>query len=583
MKEKKNINKEKIKKISFYKILSTITMIISLGYITYSFLSVDNIFTNITYLSTSIFTFIISLVLFIIALKNNIKNSVIIILSSILILFMSFNFMNDINFISLPQDEKIVSYVNTPYSKLNEWAEKNNIDLTIEYEYSDTIASGNIIRLDVNEGTKVKDITKITATISEGPNYDNIVVIPSMIGWNVDDVVKFIDDNHIIGLLIEYEFSDEEKDAVIKQNKNGDVRRDEEWLLTMSLGLESELPETVEIIDLSNMSLFNATLWLKRNNIKYELDYEFSNTINKNIVLSQNIDKGETINIKENEIILTISKGKAIIVPDLLNMTTNEITSWIIENKLKVSFDEIYDEKIESGKVISSSVKKDEKIESGTLVTITISKGQIKMQKFSSLYEFKEWANKYRVEYSESYEYSNSISKGNVISYSYNENDIIDPDEVIYVKVSLGKAITIPSFIGKTKAEASSTCSSIGIKCSFTTGTYTNYKENVIYSQSKKEGTKVASGTTITLILSKGIPATKNLAILQNWLSIGNADATISSLQSKFSEYYPGVSFKFIKVSDNSLNSGMIALNSPTTTGTPVKQGNTYTIYIVSN
>ena len=36
-------------------------------------------------------------------------------------------------------------------------------------------------------------------------------------------------------------------------------------------------------------------------------------------------------------------------------------------------------------------------------------------------------------------------------------------------------------------------------------------------------------------------------------------------------------------VKDNTLNSGMIAKNSPTNSGTPVKQGNTYTIYVVSN
>ena len=205
------------------------------------------------------------------------------------------------------------------------------------------------------------------------------------------------------------------------------------------------------------------------------------------------------------------------------------------------------------------------------------------MQKFNTFDDFKVWASKYNIGYSISYEYSNSIVKGQVITYSYNENDIIDPEAVIYVKVSLGVPITVPSFVGKTKDNASSICNSLGIRCTFVTGTYTSYAINTVYSQSKQQGSKVSSGSSITLSLSKGVPTTKTLYIQQNWLSIGNADATITSLRSKFASSYPGVTFNFIKVKDNTLSSGMISKSSPTNHGSVVVQGNTYTIYIVSN
>ena len=264
-------------------------------------------------------------------------------------------------------------------------------------------------------------------------------------------------------------------------------------------------------------------------------------------------------------------------------MTVEEITNWIIKNNLKIEFEEIYDEKIETGKVIKQSIEKDSQIATDTLITVTISRGQIKMQNFSSLFEFKEWANKYNIKYSESYEYSNSVEKGKVISYSYKENEVVDPDAVIYVKVSLGKAISIPSFIGKTKSEAQNTCNSLGIKCSFKTGTYTNYDNNVVYSQSRNVGTKVASGSTITLTVSLGKPTTWELVIFQNELSLGNADATINTLRNKFASRYPGVTFVFKKVKHNTYNSGLLSDNSPTKVGTSIKQGNTYTIHIVSN
>lgn len=570
-------------KLPFYKVLSTLVLISSLAYFTYALINVDNIITNIKYLSTPLFILIISIFIFIISIKGSRKKNLQIIFSLILITFTLFNFMNDINVIILPQEEKMISYVNLPYKTLSEWTEKNKIQLITEYEYSDTIDEGNIIRIDISEGTPVKEIKKITAVISEGPDYDKLIIVPSMIGWNIDDVVKFIKDNHIIGVSIEYELSDEEKDTIIKQDKNGDIRRAQEWTLTASLGTEADLPENIEMIDLVNMSLFDSTLWLKRNNIKYTLEYNFDNKIKRNNVINQNINKGETIDISEKEVILTISKGKAIDVPDLLKMSVEEITNWIIDNKLKISFEEIYDEKIETGKVIDSSVKLKDKVEIGTLITITISKGQIKMQNFESLYEFKTWANKYNIAYSESYEYSNSVGKGYVISYSYSENEIIDPDGIIYVKVSLGKAVTIPSFIGKTKNDATSICNNIGIKCNFVTGTYTDYNSNVVYDQSKGNGTKVTSGSTITLTLSKGVPTTKRLFIQPNWLVLGDADSTIESLKKQFSNNFPGVTFVFEKRSDNTLQKGMIPKNSPTNDGSSVKQGNTYTIYIVGN
>ncbi|HOO68395.1 MAG TPA: PASTA domain-containing protein [Bacilli bacterium] len=576
-------NKKKRKKISFYLIFCAFTLICSIAYLTYSALIVDSIVNNILKLSIPLFIFIISLILFLSASKSSMKNWLILSTAIILILFMGFNLLTNLNIINLPSDEKMISYANKSYKTLSEWADKNNITLDVEYEYSDTIEKGNIIRTDIFEGTLVKEISTIIVTISEGPDYDKIVVVPSMIGWDIEEVTEFIENNFMENVTIEYEMSDELRDTVIEQSKNGDIRRNQEWTLTVSLGTEEELSQTVAMEDLEGLTLFRATLWLKRNGINYSLEYEFSDDIERNIVISQSIDNGEIVSISEDTIVLTISKGKAIVVPDILNMTVDEITNWIVDNKLKVEFDEIYDESIEVGKIISASIEKGDQIEVETLVTVTISKGQIKMLSFNSLSEFKTWANKYSILYNLSYSYSTSISKGSVISYSYAEGDIVDPESIIYVNVSLGPAITIPSFTGKTKTEATTLCNSLGIRCSFSTGTYTSYAENVVYSQSRSSGSKVASGTAITLTLSKGIPVTKTLYIQQNWLSIGNADATITSLRTQFANNYPGVNFNFTKVKDNTLSSGMISQSSPTNHGSSVTQGQTYTIYIVSN
>lgn len=571
--------KKKKKKVCTHRIFSMITLVASLAYLTYKIVTCESLITNIYTLSIPVFLFIISIILLIASLKSEF-NKVYIFLSIMILLFLSFYLVTDINLVSLPKEEVIASYYNKDLKELKDFADKNNINLVIEYEYSDEVETGKIIRIDTEGIIYVKDIKQIIVTISDGPNYDKLLIVPSMIGRNLDDLIEFIDKNFMNNVTINFEISDTDKDTIIAQDKNGEIRRNSDITFVISLG--SEISDTVTMENLVGMKLFDAELWLKRNGIKYEIKYEFSGK-SKNEVLSQSTNKDEEINIKDTNITITVSAGVAIKIPDFKTMTVDEATSWIINNKLKVEFNEIYDENIETGKIIEQSIKENELVKENTLINLTISKGQIIMDEFKSISDFRDWANKYNVKYNETYDYSNNISKGEAISYSYNKGDIIDPDGVIYVKISLGKAVYIPSFVGKSKNDAQNICNSLGIRCNFVTGTYTNYNSNVIYNQSRSVNSKVASGSSITLTLSKGIPETKKLAILQNWLSIGNADATINSLRSNFAKNYPGVNFIFEKRKDNTLNSGMIAQNSPTTAGSEVKQGQTYTIYIVSN
>lgn len=574
--------KERKKKNIIHKVFSTLALLVSLSYLTYKIVNTDSILNNIIILSIPLFIFLISLIIFIFSLKSENKK-LFIITSLLLIVFTGFYFINDLNIITLPKEEVLLSYKNKSYLDFKEWADSKNIKVVVEYENSDTIEKGKIIRLDKNEGTLVKDIKTINVVVSDGPNPDKLLIIPSMLGWNVDDVIAYVKENFMTNVIVDFEFSTSEKDIVIKQSVNGEIRRSEELTITVSLGNENDVIKNVEMIDLSNKTLFEASIWLKRNCINYELNYEFSDNIDKDIILNQSIKSGEEVNIDENVITLTVSKGKAITIVDFTKMDVNEVTDWIIKNDLKIKFEEIYDESIETGKIIKQDIEVGTKVSSDTLITITISRGQIKMEKFESLYEFKEWANKYNIKYNESYEYSNSVAKGKVISYSYKEDEIIDPDDVVYVKVSLGKAITIPSFIGKSKSEIKNTCNSLGLRCSFTTGTYTKYTSNIAYAQSRTAGSKVASGSSITITLSKGIPTTSKLYINGSLTISGSADTTISLLTDFFNKNYPGVNFIFKKVKHNTLNNGMISDNSPTNAGSSVTQGKTYTIYIVSN
>ena len=115
----------------------------------------------------------------------------------------------------------------------------------------------------------------------------------------------------------------------IKDIKKDLLRRD----FTINTFCIDEKGEIIDLLgaykDLKNKTLFDGTLWLKRNKIKYSLEYEFSDTIERNTIIKQNIEIGENINVNETSVTITISKGKAIKVPNLLNMKVEDITNWV--------------------------------------------------------------------------------------------------------------------------------------------------------------------------------------------------------------------------------------------------------------
>jgi beta-lactam-binding protein with PASTA domain len=205
------------------------------------------------------------------------------------------------------------------------------------------------------------------------------------------------------------------------------------------------------------------------------------------------------------------------------------------------------------------------------------------MRDFTSLNEFRTWAQEYNINIDEVYEF-NKEPKGTIFKYSIAKDAVINPDDTIIVYISNGSPIEIPNFFGKTKASITSTCNSIGLKCSFTYNGYSTYEKDIATSQNKKAGSDVISGTSITIGLSSGIAKTSTLYITESQLLIGNANQTITALKTYFASEYPGVTFIFYKKASSVYNNdGFIHESSPIKDGSKVTQGKSYSIWITEN
>ncbi len=501
--------KDKKKKNTIINILVILTIVSCLGFFGGTILNGVNLKDIVLALLLLLFTvFFVS-----VSVTNPSKKKGSNILALIvLIIYQAFGCLVMFNIIKMPTIKVMENLVDKSLSSAVKWTTDNKIDLEQIYEYSDVVSEYHVIYQNVKPGTKLKNVKKLILTISEGPNPSKEIIIPSMIGWESETVLKYIEDNHLTNIKVEFVKSTSKANTLIEQSKSGNVRRNEEIKFVFSYGEERDFSE-IKLSNLTNKSKYEAMFYLAKNGIKYEFVYDFSDSIKKDNVISQNVEAGTMISLTGENVVMvkvTISKGPKIIVPDLKTMSVEEVTSWIIKNKLKVEFKDAYDENIAENKIISASHNKGDAVSEGTVITITISNGKLRMPSFKSLSEFREWATKYNINYDEQHEFSDSVAIGDVIRYSYKKGDTIKNNDTIIVTISDGKKISVPSVIGLTKSAAGTKLKSAGLNYNFVYRYNSNVEKGKVSNQSISAGSTVSAGTTVTVTISNGKAPSNN-------------------------------------------------------------------------
>lgn len=503
--EEKIINVKKTKNLKkgviiFFCILGMFSFI---GNLVYEILKTDSIYNSLPSIISSGIMVLFILCWTIVCIKNNNHKATpfIIIASLLLIGYTVFNILYGYNYLSLPHDDTVLNFYNASLSSAQKWGKENGIDIVEVYEYSDVIPEYNIISQDVTYGTLTKSISQITFIISNGPDYNKEIVVPSFIGWNFDDVIKYIDENYLNNVSIEFVESSNKENTVISQDGNGSMKRCDSIKLTFAKGNM----ESIKIPNFTNKSLLYATSWLKMHGFDYKLLYEYDKEIKKNYVIKQDIID-EVKNPESDVITLTISKGKMIIIPDFTKMTQDEINKWIIDNGLKINYKESYNEDVARGDIVESDYETGKTIETGETINVTISKGKLEMIKVENLTDFYLWADENNVLYQVEYEYNDTYKKDEIIKTSHKVGQLIKANDTVIIYISKGRSITLPNFVGMTKTNIETKCKSLNLTCSFTYAGYTeSTKKDIALKQSKNKNVQVAEGTNIVITLSSGI------------------------------------------------------------------------------
>lgn len=536
--------------------------------------------------------------------RNN--KSTVVIASLLIIGYSLFQMATKLELVNILKLNQVKDFRDKSLVEVIEWSQKNKIKINQIYEYSDLVDEYHVIHQSKKEGTLVKNLKELDIVISEGPNPDKEIIIPDMTTWHSKRVLKYIKENKLNHVEVEFQISDKNKDTVIEQSKSGNIKRSDELKLIFSLGEEEQLEDT-KLIDFTNMEEFEAIFFLKQHSIKYEIKKEFSNHIKRDAVMKQNKKMGTMVkpNDEENKVILTISKGKKIKIPDLTKYNIVEITNWAIKNKLKLEFKNQYDDSVALNKVISANYNKGDIVEQRTLITVTISKGKLVMLSFKNIDDFRIWASKNKVNYEEKYEFNTEVKEGEIISYSHKKGDTIKNSDTIIITISQGKKVTVPNLVGKTKDAAIKELKSLNLKYNFVYENSTKTKNTVI-KQSLKADSEVSQNTTLTLTISNGkkpnvsnsstqsnhSPTTtpnnkpescdRSKTVTVTFQSSLNGQS-LSETAANYRRAYPNVKFSFVGRASSVGNNGMVHRDSTSKGSFEANSCDTYTIYIVQN
>jgi len=281
--------------------------------------------------------------------------------------------------------------------------------------------------------------------------------------------------------------------------------------------------EKIKVPDVTSFAKDKAVKTLEDLGFAVDVTERYDETVAAGKVISMSpkadkeVEKGSVIN-------LVVSRGpekevETIKVPKLIGLTEEKAKEALKTAKLASgSVTQEYSKTVEKGYIISQGVKEGTEVPEGTAISYVVSKGAEEVyignaeQNGSSEAAVTKYLTDKGLEVVRSEAYSDTVAKGNVISYKPGNGSTVKAGSKVEVVVSLGKkvaeTINVPSLTGMTSAQAKSAVEGAG----FTWGGASNgdiapsaNKVGTVYWQSHSGAQN--KGTAISVKVYAEIPA----------------------------------------------------------------------------
>ncbi|MDD4643314.1 MAG: PASTA domain-containing protein, partial [Erysipelotrichaceae bacterium] len=284
--------------------------------------------------------------------------------------------------------------------------------------------------------------------------------------------------------------------------------------------------------------------WSKDNDVKYELEYQFDDVIEKGKVVSQSVKANQMIKSKDTlKIVISLGPDPDLIItlPDFTDYSYDQIVEFVEANKLlDVTYDYIEDEEVEEDIFIKHNIDTPT-MKRSEMIIFTLSLGdydeskEIEVPDFSTFTknQISNWGsvNNVFIKFIETT--STTVLKGEYIKQSPVAGALIYERRTITITYSSGQPIKAIDLSGKTKIQVIQWLDDNDNRV------YAKYFEsynddigkNIVINNSPNSG-YLADGATISVYLSLGRPNLDSY-IGKDYTLLSNA---INSLNSKGAE-----------------------------------------------
>ncbi len=309
--------------------------------------------------------------------------------------------------------------------------------------------------------------------------------------------------------------------------------------------------------DMETWAYSQATLWSNENGVLINKEEEYSDTIPASTVISQSPAAGEVVG-GDDVLTLVVSKGPdlsiMVPVPDLMNMTLNEVEAWAEENLMstvRITTEE--SETVAQGKMIEYTINDNSvigtEIRRDSPLYIIFSKGQgegeaIEVPNFltMSTTEAQEFADDNKIVLETVEEFSETIAKGQIIRQSIKAKETVYEGNTITIYVSKGEEVRVPNFSNISKDMAEREAAKEGVTVVITEKYVMNVDEGKFVSQSMAAGSLYEDGDYVEIVYSLGyrvlVPSFvgQHEEAIRTWIDEYNELGASFSVSSTFTE-----------------------------------------------
>ena len=290
--------------------------------------------------------------------------------------------------------------------------------------------------------------------------------------------------------------------------------------------------ETIPMVNVVGLYKTAAEEQMKKNGFtNYTFKEQTDATVEKGYVISQSVDDGTAIT-KDTAITIVISSGKEMTsVPNVVNYEDSQATTLLEEAGLKVTHGYAYDDNVEKDHVISSDPVAGTEVEEGSTVKIIISNGKEQKKvvvpnlEGMSEADAAEKLTELNLVGAPTYEYSDTVKEGQVISQDPVVNTEVDEQSTVSYVVSKGQekvtySVAFSGSLTNTEFDID-TFGKVNVSISYTIGreSYSVYSGSAgagdfplsIDGVQGLTGIETNSGTfTVTITDSEGIDVTSS-------------------------------------------------------------------------